>query len=271
MQARSVVFDLFGGYIRESGGEISLKKLIALLECFDIGPDSARVVMSRLTREGWFEVTRRSRTSIYSLSAKGWDLLNEGLERIMRRPEPQAWDGRWVVATFTVPEKDRAVRTRLKTKLAWLGFGQLAPAIWISPHDRFAEAEELLAAEPSARYDLFEARGRGSRTDADRAAISWDLEQLATDYRKFSAECRDLVARARSLRGRAALVARINLVHDYRKFPFRDPDLPTELLPPEWPAAMAFDAFIDAFKALGPEAAQFYLSVVGADDAPKPA
>lgn len=266
MQARSVVFDLFGGYVRESGGEISLQNLITLLECFDVAPDSARVVMSRLAREGWFEVRRQSRTSFYSPSAKGWNLLDEGLKRIMHRPTPRNWDGRWVMASFSVPEKERAVRARLKTKLAWLGFGQLASSLWISPHDRFAEAEEVFAAEPVARYDLFEARSHGPRSDAERAAASWDLDQLATDYRGFIAHCEALVARAASLRGRDALVARTELVHDYRKFPFRDPDLPTELLPPQWPAVQAFDAFMDAFTALGAEATGFYLGTLGASN-----
>ncbi|MGQ4615593.1 PaaX family transcriptional regulator C-terminal domain-containing protein [Nocardia sp. R7R-8] len=265
MQARSVVFDLFGGYIRDSGGEISLQNLIALLECFDVAADSGRVVMSRLAREGWFEVRRERRTSVYTPSAKGWDLLDEGLARIMHRPETEQWDGRWVVATFSVPEKERAVRTRLKTKLAWLGFGQLASSIWISPHDRFADAEEAFAAEPTARYDLFEARGRGPRSDAERAAASWDLDQLAADYHTFTARCHHIVDRSARLHGRDALVARTELVHDYRKFPFRDPGLPAELLPPQWPAGATFDAFIEAFEALRPEAMRFYLDIVGAE------
>lgn len=263
MQARSVVFDLFGGFVRDFGGEISLQHLTALLECFDVPPDSARVVMSRLTREGWFEVRRQSRTSWYSPSSKGWHLLDEGLERIMRRPGPEPWDGTWVVVTFSVPETQRAARTRLKTALAWLGFGQLAPSIWISPHELFREAEEALAKEPSARYEIFEARGRGARSDADRASACWDLDELAQDYRDFIAWCEQLRAGALDLKSREALVVRTELVHAYRKFLFRDPELPVELLPREWPAAAAFDGFLSAFEALTPEARAFYFSVVG--------
>lgn len=262
MNARSVVFDLFGGYVRDSGGEISLQDLLALLECFDVAPDSARVMMSRLSREGWFEVRRQSRSSMYSPSDKGWHLLDEGLERIMRRPAPEEWDGSWVMVTFNVPEKHRAVRTRLKTKLSWLGFGQLAPSIWISPHARLAEAEEVLHAEPGAKYDIFEARSRGIRTDAERAAACWPLDELDKDYRIFTSWAEELQGKAETLRGRSALVTRIELIHAYRKFPFRDPDLPAELLPDLWPAASAYDAFIRTFEALGPEAKAYYDSVV---------
>lgn len=258
MRARSVVFDLFGGYVRESGGEITLQELFALLECFQVAPDSARVVMSRLTREGWFQVRRENRASVYSPSTKGWQLLDEGADRIMHRPAQGRWDGTWVVATFSVPEHQRAVRTRLKTKLAWLGFGQLAPSIWISPRNRLAEVEDVLSGEPCAWYDVFEARGRGPRSDAERARAGWELDELAEDYREFTGWCARLQADARHLTGRDALVTRCELIHAYRRFPFRDPDLPPELLPDQWPAEAAFDAFVAAFDCLGPEAKRFY-------------
>jgi phenylacetic acid degradation operon negative regulatory protein len=264
VQARSVVFDLFGGYVRHFGGEISLQALSTLLACFEVPPDSARVVMSRLAREGWFEVSKQGRTSLYRPSAKGWELFDSGLERIMRGPASEEWRGTWFMATFTVPEENRASRTRLKTKLAWLGFGQLAPSIWISPHDHLADAEAAFTDEPTARYKLFEASSRGPQSDRELAASSWDLEQLATDYQAFTERCRDLVGDAATIRGRAALIRRVELVHEYRRFPFQDPGLPAVLLPEPWPAEEAHRAFLDAFAALGAEATSFYSEVANA-------
>lgn len=46
--------------------------------------------------------------------------------------------------------------------------------------------------------------------------------------------------------GSAALVERMRLVHDYRRFPFRDPDLPPELLPPGWSGRAAHEVFLEA-------------------------
>lgn len=266
MQARSVVFDLFGGYVRHFGGEIALQELSTLLAGFDVPPDSARVVMSRLAREGWFEVSRHGRVSRYRPSAKGWQLFDSGLERIMRGPVCEQWRGTWFMATFSVPEQNRTSRIRLKTKLAWLGFGQLAPSIWISPHDHLGDAEAAFADEPTARYKLFEASSRGPQSDRELAESSWDLEQLATDYRAFTARCRDLLRDAATIRGRAALIRRVELVHDYRRFPFQDPGLPAVLLPEHWPAEEAHRAFLDAFESLGAEATGFYKEVIGGGD-----
>jgi phenylacetic acid degradation operon negative regulatory protein len=253
--------------VRHFGGEIALRDLSTLLACFDVPPDSARVVMSRLAREGWFEVSRQGRVSRYRPSAKGWELFDSGLERIMRGPVSEEWQGKWFMATFTVPEENRASRARLKTKLAWLGFGQLAPSIWISPHDHLADAETAFAEEPTARYKLFEASSRGPQSDRELAASSWDLELLAKDYLAFTARCHDLVRDAAAIRGRAALICRVELVHDYRRFPFQDPGLPAVLLPERWPAGEAHRAFLDAFDSLGAEATGYYKEVVGSDPA----
>lgn len=43
MTPRWIVFDLFGEYVRFEGGEVRLRALTALLECFDIGENTVRV------------------------------------------------------------------------------------------------------------------------------------------------------------------------------------------------------------------------------------
>ncbi len=45
--------------------------------------------------------------------------------------------------------------------------------------------------------------------------------------------------------GQRAAVDLANLVHQWRRFPFLDPDLPTELLPPDWPGQEAAHRFTD--------------------------
>jgi len=38
----------------------------------------------------------------------------------------------------------------------------------------------------------------------------------------------------------------MRLVYDYRHFPFRDPDLPAELLPDDWPGRQTHEVFLQA-------------------------
>ena len=63
MKQRSIVFDLFGEYIRYDGGEIGLRALVELFRPFGIGEDVVRVLMARLRKEGWFEASRAGRQS----------------------------------------------------------------------------------------------------------------------------------------------------------------------------------------------------------------
>lgn len=55
-----------------------------------------------------------------------------------------------------------------------------------------------------------------------------------------------------------ALVGRMRLTYDHRKFQFRDPDLPTELLPAGWVGHEAHEMFLDAHEILGPSAESYY-------------
>jgi phenylacetic acid degradation operon negative regulatory protein len=88
------------------------------------------------------------------------------------------------------------------------------------------------------------------------AARSWDLAGLNKDYGELLERYRPRVARYRASepRGREALVERMRLVHDYRLFPFRDPDLPPELLPEGWTGRAAHVAFLEAHGLLRGEA-----------------
>ena len=58
MKARSLVFDLFGDYLRYRGGEVRLRGLVSLMGCFDVAEPTVRVVVTRLRKEGWL-VSRR--------------------------------------------------------------------------------------------------------------------------------------------------------------------------------------------------------------------
>src|SRR2546423_14911379 len=186
MKLRSIVFDLFGEYIRYDGGEIGLRALVELLAPFGIGDDVVRVLMARLRREGWFESSRVGRQSRYMLTDEGWRLLDTGRERIFERP-PEPWPGQWCLAIYSVPESARASRDRLRKTLTWLGFGPLAASAWVSPHDRRAQVAEAWQGAPDSRLQLPMARSGGPDPDPANAARPWDPAGLAAAYAAFPA------------------------------------------------------------------------------------
>ena len=244
VKPRTVVFDLFGDHLRylDGGagpGSVRLQALVELLEVFGVGENTTRVVLARVRREGWFSSTREGRQTSYALTDRAWALLDDGRTRIFdRRTGP--WDGAWRMAIYAVPEADRAERETLRRTLAWHGFGPLAASTWVSPHDRLDELAAALSGLGSTRLDLLTCRSTGPAADREMAARCWDLPGLGADYTRLVAEL-DAVPEpsddADALRRQVGLLAR------YRTFPFRDPDLPPELLPESWPGARAHELF----------------------------
>src|SRR5512146_1495073 len=114
-------------------------------------------------------------------------MMEEGATRIFHFHSPRdPWDGRWHLVTYSIPESERDARDRLRQELAWLGFGMLTNALWISPHDYQLEVEQLAASLGiRSRIELFTARHDGF---SDRAAIvsrCWDLSDINARYAAF--------------------------------------------------------------------------------------
>lgn len=261
---RALILDLFGDYLRYAGSEVRLGDITELLAVFGIEPATVRVNLSRLRKEGWFTTRRVGRETVYSLTPHMLEILNEGRERIFHR-RSEEWKGRWTMAIYQVPEADRAVREQLRKQLAWHGFGQLSPSTWLSPHDLMAEVREIGADYPSAKVDVLWCGTGNLQEDRDLAARCWDLEQLGADYQRFIriyAPSNDEALNA-GKEGRTALVERMQIIGDFRRFLFRDPYLPRELQPGGWPSDEAYGLFGAVHRQLGPAATEFVSRLIG--------
>jgi phenylacetic acid degradation operon negative regulatory protein len=259
---RSLALDVFGDYVRYHGGELPLRALVSLLECFDVAEATTRMMMSRLRERGVFSTRRQGRQTVYRLTPSGLAVLEEGRSRIFDRRQ-SSWTGSWSLVIYSVPETDRAARERVRRSLQWLGFGQLAAGTWISPHERLDDVERALRDEGTTRLDVLHASSRSLEDDRAFAARCWDLDGLRLAYLDLSAriDARLAAYAGSELDDRETFIERMWLVHEYRKFPYRDPDLPRELLPVDWPGAHAHAAFLRAHELLRNGAERYYLRV----------
>jgi phenylacetic acid degradation operon negative regulatory protein len=239
MNARSALFDLYGDHLRTRGRSAPIASLVRLLAALDIAAPAVRTAVSRMVRQGWLSPVRLPQGRGYALTAKAVRRLDEAGRRIYR-DAPDVWDGRWHLLVIQhIP--DRARRERLRAGLGYLGYAPLDDTTWLSPRPS-AELEALFEVE-GVRAERF-----ASSYDGDARGLvarAWDLDGLARAYERWLGDAEELLATCTEPADEQAFAVRSRLVHEWRKFLFRDPGLPSTLLPDDWPggkAARFFDA-----------------------------
>ncbi len=257
LRSRPAILTLYGDYLLNRGGEISIASLVELLANFGLSGQAVRSAVSRMCRSGFLKVRRKREGSFYSLTESGYDLLNKGTERIFQR-KSGAWDGSWNIVTYSIPEKMRRGRDRLRLELSWMGYGGLSDATWISPYDMTNVVETLAKSLGVENYVYsFRVRHNGSTRPADIVTHCWDLTRIHQRYESFVNEYRPRYERymvrlekGETITPNECFMERFNLIHEYRRLPYLDPDLPRELLPSDWlrpEAAKLFLAYHDLF------------------------
>lgn len=253
--ARSLLLTILGEYVLPRPDGVWQETLVAALESVGYREQAARQALSRSTRAGWLAAQRRGRRARLTLTASGRELLRTGAARIYSFGEPWEWDGSWLIVVLRVPERSRAVRHQLRSRLAWAGLGSLGGGVWITPHgEREAELAAAIADEPDADARSFHSR-LGAIGDPRRLiADAWDLDAVRDQYEAF----RDDFSALRPSGPEACFRAQTLLVHAWRRFPFLDPDLPARLLPGDWPRERAHRLFADRHARWGPAAQEHF-------------
>jgi phenylacetic acid degradation operon negative regulatory protein len=253
-------------------GTIWTGDLLYLTDLLDLSERATRATLSRMVRKGWLKADRQGRRSYYSLTARGRSLLEQGKQRIFERPFTD-WDGRWHLVIYSIPEKKRKLRRALRRQLTWLGFGHLAPATWISPHDRKAELNNVLDELSLHAYvDLFSSRYLGPSSTKELVQRCWDLPELEDEYQQF-VTCYRPQYEACQAKSEAELrasledcfVRHFQVAHAFQPFPRKDPHLPTELLPPDWIGFTALELFDNYRRLLEPYVTDFIDEILEVD------
>lgn len=275
LRAGSLIVTVFGDAAAPRGGGLFLADLFGLLERLGVNDSQTRTALSRLVADGWLVAERIGRQSFYRLSDAGARRFQAAARRIYRDGVSD-WDGAWAVAVL--PEVARDRRAELVRQLQWLGFGQLAPAVLVHPAPDTDSLAQLVADWPAGERPVVVAGP--SQFDPSPEALRglvarcWDFSGLDQAYRRFGDEIAALgaaLAAGDTLAPPDCLVARVILVHDYRRVILRDPLLPAELMPPDWSGRAALKAAASLYRAIA-FAAEGWISAhwQGRDGGPLP-
>ena len=225
----SIIITLYGDAIVPRGGCVWLGTLLAFFRAMGLSDGLVRTAMSRLASDGWLERIRVGRNSFYRLADKGRETFRQASEQIYALHSP-SWRGHFDMVLLSGEADREATRAAMETA----GFGAAAPGLWLAPAG--TTLPEL--ATGALRF----AAGGDPTANRTLAARSWPLDATAQAYRRFLAAFEPLHAALEGgvrLSDLDALVARILLIHEYRRIVLRDPVLPAEILPEDWPGATA--------------------------------
>jgi phenylacetic acid degradation operon negative regulatory protein len=240
--ARSLLMTILGEFVLPRGEPAWTSTLVDTLTMFDVEEKSARQALARIAAEGWLRSDRVGRRVRWTLTPPGRRLLAEGAERIygFGSGEP-SWDGRWLVLLVSIPESMRDLRHKLRTRLSWAGFGSPSPGVWITPRPAAESDAKLILGELSllGKAMSFVATYGALGEELEMVAAAWDLQDVEQRYERFMEEFGVLNPGTPD----AVLRAQIKLVHEWRRFPFLDPQLPAVLLPPTWSGTRATELF----------------------------
>jgi len=265
---RHLIVTIYGLYARSDGGWLSVAVLIRLLADLGVEEPAVRSAISRLKRRGMLEARRQDGSAGYQLSAGALAILREGDERIFTGRRAAVADG-WLLAVFSVPESQRDRRHVLRSELTRLGFGMVAPGVWIVPaHPEDATAQTLRRLGLESYADLFHADHLAFGNPADKVHRWWDLDGLEHRYEAFIQAHEPALRHWQKQRGTRGLAARraafadyVRALTDWRRLPYLDPGLPAELLPDDWIGIRAAEEFF-ALRALLEEPARAYVQQV---------
>lgn len=248
LQPRQLIVTLYGLYAREHGSWLSIAAVVRLMADLGVEEPAVRSSISRLKRRGLLDSRRVDGVAGYALTEVAEEILADGDARIFGRRRADEADG-WLLVVFSVPESERDRRHQLRSQLTRLGFGTVAPGVWVAPGHLAGEAAEVLGRRGLAGYvGLFRGAQLALGEVRDNVARWWDLDQLHARYAEFidrQGPVGERLAADAGAEPEQAFADYVRLLTDWRRLPYADPGLPLHLLPADWNGARAADLFVD--------------------------
>jgi len=238
----SLIITFYGDAILPRGGSVWLGTLLQFLDMLGTDGGVVRTAVSRLAADGWLDRDKAGRKSFYKLARQGREQFEAAVEHVYN-PHPSNWAGRFELLLIG----NGADRDASRAALTEAGFGSPMPGVWVAP----SSVPTPSVAKGAIRLEVSADDATGRRL----VEASWSLERTAESYREFMkifAPLEDWVQAANDITPADAILARVLLIHHYRRVILRDPLLPAALLPPEWPALEARQFCANLYQALLP-------------------
>lgn len=252
---QSLIITIFGAYSRTMEGWLSVSTLLRLMGEVGVEDAAVRSALSRFKRRGILVAERRDGAAGYALSDNAWRTFDVGDARVLQRREPPP-SSDWVLAAFSIPERSRDIRYRLRSRLARVGFAQVAGGLWIAPRALEADVQYIVdVLGVHGHVNIFGAEHIGVGSTADAVREWWDLDDIGAQYSAFTRTYRKVGAAyqaGKAIEAVSSFADYTRVLTSWRPLPYIDPGLPREFLPRVWPGDAATELFYSLHDQLFP-------------------
>lgn len=277
LSGTSLISTIFGDSVLHRGGNISLASLIQLLELFGFNDRAVRTSVFRLVKNDWLCSDKIGRTSFYRITDSSRSTYLQAEQRIYN-DQMKEWDHYWdLILMSSLDTENKAL---LKKELEWLGFANISTNLMAYPGYNRIELQRLLVdLNMSEQVVVFKAEtlqlfNNSVDTIGRMLRTNWPIDELRQRYLQFLDIFREigvlLMQENEQLEPVQAFQIRTLLIHYYRRILLKDPALPLELLPTDWPAISARTLSMNIYKKVFEPADEYFLSVAATAEGPMP-
>lgn len=188
--------------------------------------------LERLAKKNYLKKAKSTEGIRFSLTNQGQKEL-PALPTFIPTPD-KAWNGKWIMVLFDIPEEKRRARDAFSISLREMGFGRMQNSVYVSVHnmiDRVKSLAKSLDISEQIKVILIEDIGISDQRKFAREA--WHLDELNRKYKNFVAKNKNGYKGAHF----TSDILRYWLKktkYEYYNLLHEDPVLPKELLPGNW-------------------------------------
>ena len=253
IRAPAMIVTIYGDIVVPRGGVLWMGTLVEICARLGISETLVRTAVSRLVAAEQLVGERDGRRSYYRL-ASGARTEFAAAARLLYGPQTET-DG-FLIHHAPGLSDEVARRFRL---------GRMGPDLYLRPN----HPENVPVPGLTFRAEVMKDGG----LLADYAATLWNLQSFADEYRALIDLFSPLMTaleRGETLLPADAVSARLLLVQAYRAVLLRDPRLPADALPKDWPGLAARQLFVQLYRSLSPLADAYIGAQFEGRDGPLP-
>jgi len=259
LRPQTLILTLFGEYIVDHPICVFSGSLVDVAARVNVAEHAARSTLARMVNRGLLRRQRSGRRMYFGVTPRAKQILHDGGVRAFETGAVNHdWDGTWTLLAFSLPDSWQRQRHDLRSQLVWAGFGPLQGGLWIAPGGpEVAQLVAGLGLESHVR--VFRSRADQLTDVGQLVRDAYDVDGLARRYEEFLKRWDRPAMPAASP---DPLATKLRLVADWLQLVRRDPHLPVQHLPRDWPAIRAQQVFLRLDNALREPAAAIAAQVL---------